>query len=132
MTSSAPGPWLRSCALLASAGTLLAVVSGAAHLGATHRLLAALVAPPLAALLVSAWLSHRELVPPVLASSALFTAAAALPGRGVHVALAGLTLASLLVVTVHAFRGERLPWGSRRDYVALTKPRIMSLLLVTG
>ena len=48
-----------------SAGTILAVVSGAAHLGTTHRLLAALVAPPLAALLVSAWLSHRELVPDV-------------------------------------------------------------------
>ena len=42
------------------------------------------------------------------------------------------TLATLLVVTAQAFRGERVPWGSWRDYVALTKPRIMSLLLVTG
>src|SRR4029077_18279153 len=132
MTSSAPGPWLRTCALLASAGTLLAVVSGAGHLGATHRLLAALVAPPLAALLVSAWLAHRELVPAVLAASALFTAAAALPGRSWHIALAALALAALLVVTVQAFRGEPVPWGSWRDYVTLTKPRIMSLLLVTG
>jgi heme o synthase len=31
-----------------------------------------------------------------------------------------------------SFRGERVPCGSWRDYVALTKPRIMSLLLVTG
>src|SRR5881392_3596700 len=128
MTTVAPGPWLRLTALTASAGTVLAVVSGAAHLGTTHRLLAALVAPPLAALLVSAWLSHRELVPPVLASSALFAAAAALPGRGAHVALAALTLAALLVVTAQAFRGRHVPWGSWRDYVALTKPRIMSLL----
>ena len=132
MTRVAPGPWLRLCAVLASVGTLLAVVSGAAYLGTTHRLLAALVAPPLAALLVSAWLSHRELVPAVLVSSALFTAAAALPGRGAHVALAGFALAALLVVTVQTFRGKHVPWGSWRDYVALTKPRIMSLLLITG
>ena len=33
---------------------------------------------------------------------------------------------------MQSFRGERTPWGSWRDYVALTKPRIMSLLLVTG
>jgi heme o synthase len=132
MTSIAPGPWLRICALVAAAGTLLAVVSGAAHLGTTHRLLAALVAPPLAALLVSAWLAHRELVPAVLASSALFAAAAALPGRGTHVALAALALAGLLVVAAQSFRGERVPWGSWRDYMSLTKPRIMSLLLITG
>ncbi len=128
----APGPWLRLTALAASTGTLLAVVSGAAHLGTTHRLLAALVAPPLAALLVSAWLSHRSLVPAVLAASALFTAAAALPGRDAHAALAALALAALLVVAVQSVRGERVPWGSWRDYVALTKPRIMTLLLITG
>jgi heme o synthase len=128
----APGPWLRLTALAASAGTLLAVVSGAAHLGATHRLLAALVAPPLAALLVSARLTHRPLVPAVLAASALFTAAAAAPGRAAHAVLAALALAALLVVTAQSLRGERVPWGSWRDYVSLTKPRIMSLLLVTG
>jgi heme o synthase len=81
---------------------------------------------------VSAWLAHRELVPAVLASTALFTAAAALPSRGLHVAFAALALAALLVLTAQAFRGERVPWGSWRDYVTLTKPRIMSLLLVTG
>jgi protoheme IX farnesyltransferase len=128
----APGPWLRLTALAASAGTLLAVVSGAAHLGATHRLLAALVAPPLAALLVSAWLTHRALVPATLSAAALFTAAAAAPARGAHAVLAALALAALLVVTVQSVRGERVPWGSWRDYIALTKPRIMSLLLVTG
>jgi protoheme IX farnesyltransferase len=132
VTRIAPGPWLRLCALVAAAGTLLAVVSGAAHLGATHRLLAALVAPPLAALVAAAWLAHRDLLPAVLAAAALFTAAAALPGRAAHVALAALALASLLGVTVQAFRGEQVPWGSWRDYVTLTKPRIMSLLLVTG
>src|SRR5436305_4250815 len=132
MTTVAPGPWLRLTALAASAGTVLAVVSGAAGLGTAHRLLAALVAPPLAALLVAAWLAHRELVPAVLGASALFTAAAAVPGRGAHAVLAACALAALLVVCVQSLRGERVPWGTWRDYVALTKPRIMSLLLVTG
>jgi protoheme IX farnesyltransferase len=132
VTTTAPGPWLRLTALAASAGTVLAVVSGATGLGTTHRLLAALVAPPLAALLVSAWLAHRELVPAVLGAAALFTAAAALPGRDVHAALAACALAALLVVTAQSLRGERVPWGTWRDYVTLTKPRIMSLLLVTG
>jgi heme o synthase len=132
MRTVAPGLWLRSTALAAAAGTLLAVVSGAAHLGATHRLIAALVAPPLAALLVSAWLAHRELVPGVLAAAALFAAAAGLPGRDLHTVLAGLALAALLVVVVQSRHGERAQRGSWRDYVALTKPRIMSLLLTTG
>jgi heme o synthase len=132
LTRVAPGPWLRLCALLASGGTLVAVVSGTAHLGATHRVLAALVAPPLCALVVSAWLVHRELVPSVLASAALFTTAAALPGRPEHITFAALALAALCVVTVQAFRGKREAWSSWRDYVTLTKPRIMSLLLITG
>jgi heme o synthase len=132
MTAVSPGPWLRLCALVASAGTVVAVVSGATGLGATHRLLAALVAPPLAALLVAAWLAHRELVPAVLGAAALFTAAAAVRGNEAHAALAGAALAALLVVAVQCFRGEHVAWGAWRDYVTLTKPRIMSLLLVTG
>ena len=132
MSSVAPGPWLRVCAIVAAAGAVLAVVSGAEHLGTAHRLLAALVAPPLAALLVSAWLAHRRLVPAVLASSALFVAAAGLHGTRAHAVFAALALAALLVVAVQSMRGERVAWGSCRDYVTLTKPRIMSLLLVTG
>jgi protoheme IX farnesyltransferase len=132
VTGVAPGPWLRTCALIASGGTLVAVISGAAQLGTTHELLAALVAPPLAALLVAAWLAHRTLVPAVLVAAALFTAAAAVRGTAAHAGLAALALAALAVVTVQSFRGERIPWGSWRDYVTLTKPRIMSLLLITG
>jgi len=157
MTGVSPGPWLRLTAFAAAAATLLAVVSGAAGLGTAHRVLAALVAPPLAALLVSAWLAHRELVPAVLSAAALFTAAAALQGRGPHTVLAACALAALLVVFAQSFRGERVPWGPPaegsairhpreqtgqhrfhpglipwQDYIALTKPRIMSLLLVTG
>ncbi|HEY3541001.1 MAG TPA: heme o synthase [Gaiellaceae bacterium] len=128
----AAGPWLRLTALVAASGTVVAVVSGAAHLGTAHRVLAALVAPPLAALLVAAWLAHRSLVPAVLGASALFAAAAAVRGNGLHAAFAALALAALLVTTAQSFRGARAPWGSWRDYMTLTKPRIMSLLLVTG
>jgi len=132
VTGVAPGPWLRACAVLAAGGAVLAVLSGEAHLGAAHRTIAALVAPPLAALLVSAWMAHRRLVPAVLGSSALFAAAAALPGRSLHAVFAALAVASLLVVGVQSLTGARTPWGAWRDYVTLTKPRIMSLLLVTG
>jgi heme o synthase len=132
MSGVAPGPWLRVCALLAAGGAVLAVVSGEAHLGAVHRAIAALVAPPLAALLAAAWLAHRRLVPGILASSALFAAAAAFPGSTTHAVFAALALAALLVVGGQSLGGERAPWGALRDYVTLTKPRIMSLLLVTG
>jgi hypothetical protein len=111
---------------------LLAVISGAEGLGTAHRLLAALVAPPLAALIVTAWYAHRRLVPATLAAAALFAGAAAVPSDHAHSGLAAFALAALVVVVAESFRGEHVPWGSWRDYVALTKPRIMSLLLITG
>lgn len=140
MNGRTPGPWLRLTALAASAAALLAVVSGAAHLGTAHRVLAALAGPPLAALLVAAWISHRQLLRPVLATGLAFAAAAASMRSGdLHLALASLALAAALVTTALTFRpsdtlslgfsAARAQW---RDYVALTKPEIMSLLLLTG
>jgi protoheme IX farnesyltransferase len=131
-TDLAPGPWLRLSAIVAVGGTLLAVISGAAGLDTAHRLLAALVAPPLAALVVCAWYAHRRLVPATLGAAALFAGAAAVPSDHAHAGLAAFALAALVIVVAESFRGEHVPWGSWRDYVALTKPRIMSLLLVTG
>ena len=131
-TELAPGPWLRLSALVAAGGTLLAVVSGAEGLGTAHRLLAALVVPPLAALVVCAWYAHRRLVPATLGAAALFAGAAAITVPHAHSMLAAFALAALVLVVVESFRGERTEWGSWRDYVALTKPRIMSLLLITG
>src|SRR4051812_50021685 len=86
-TELAPGPWLRLSALVAAGGTLLAVVSGAEGLGTAHRLLAALVAPPLAALVGAAWYAHRRLPPAGVAAWGLVGATAggtrghAPPGR---------------------------------------------------
>jgi protoheme IX farnesyltransferase len=119
-------PWLRLCALFASAATLLAVVSGAASLGAAHQLLSALALPPLVAVAVAAWLGHRDLVVPSLVAIGLFGAAALLTAPGVHLAAAACAFAATLVLTA------RVPVGSWRDYVTLTKPRIMTLLLLTG
>ena len=129
---SRPGPWLRVVALAGAAGALLAVVSGAAGLGTAHRVLAAVAVPPLVALGVGAWLAHRRLLPASVAALVLFGGAAAVTSPVLHVALAALSLASALVACALTLRGEPVASGSWRDYVTLTKPRIMSLLLLTG
>ena len=127
-----PGPWLRLTALFAALATLLAVISGAASLGAAHRVLAALALPPLLALVTAALFAHRRLLLPALAALVLFGIAALVTARGLHLALAAVAFAATLVAAVATYRGEAAPRSSWRDYVTLTKPRIMSLLLVTG
>ena len=127
---SRPGFWLQLAALAGAAGALLAVVSGAFGLG--HEYVSALAVPPLVAVVVAAWIAHRHLLVPASAALALFGAAAAVTADGLHVALASLSLAAALVSAAQCFRGEPIAAGPWRDYVTLTKPRIMSLLLVTG
>jgi heme o synthase len=127
-----PGAWLRLTAVGAAVATALAVVSGAAGGGVAHEALSAIAVPPLAALVVAAWIAHRRLLAPSLVALALFGAAALVTGRLPHIALASLAFAAALVATAAVMRGERVPAGPWRDYVALTKPRIMSLLLLTG
>ena len=132
MRHAGPSFWLRVCAMTAAAGTTLAVVSGALGLGGAHRVIAALAGPPIAALLVAAVLRHRPLVLPTAAAGAFVAAAAAVPGRVPHAVLAALGLAAVLVTAAGTFRGDPGPRAAWRDYVTLVKPRIMSLLLVTG
>jgi heme o synthase len=127
-----PGPWLRLTAIFAAVATLLAVVSGAASLGAAHRLLAALALPPLVALLVAGWVAHRRLLVPAGGALVLFGAAALVTAPGVHLALAALAFAGALLAAAATHRGLPAPRAAWRDYVTLTKPRIMSLLLITG
>jgi heme o synthase len=126
------GAWARLTALAAVAGTGLAVVSGAAGWGTAHRVLAAVALPPLAALAATAWVSARRLLAPALVALALFGLAALLTGRVVHLAAASLAFAATADVAARTFRGATAPGGPLRDYVTLTKPRIMSLLLLTG
>src|SRR5947208_3039791 len=134
VAESAPRPsaWLRLTALCASLATLLAVVSGAASLGAAHRLLAALALPPLLALVVAAWLAHRPLLVPATGALVLFGAAALVTMPGAHLTLSAIAFAASLVAAAATYRGEPAPRSRWRDYVTLTKPRIMSLLLLTG
>ena len=129
----APGPWLRACAVFAALATGVAAASG--PLGLTHRALVGIALPPLVAVALAAWQSHPRL------RLASYAAVAAFVGASVtwwfaplHVGLASVAFAASAVTAALSFRGVRgseahSPW---RDYVTLTKPRIMSLLLITG
>ena len=125
------GFWARLVAVAAVAGTGLAVVSGAAGWGTAHRLLAALAVPPLAALAAIAWVSARRLLPAALAALVIFGLAALLTSRAVHLSLAAIAFGATVLLAALVWRGE-LEHGPVQDYVTLTKPRIMSLLLLTG
>jgi protoheme IX farnesyltransferase len=128
-----PGPWLRLTALAAAVATGLVVASGSLGLGLAHRALVVAALPPLAALVVAALVAHRRLLLPAVAALGLFVVAMATWWSGVaHVAFAGLAFAASLVATAATARGRPVPRGAWRDYVTLTKPRIMTLLLLTG
>jgi protoheme IX farnesyltransferase len=128
-TADAPGAWLRGCALAVACASALAVATGGS--GSVHRVLAALAGPPLAAMVVATVVAHRRLLVPALVTGALLVATAAAPGTA-HLALAVPTLAAAAVLAALTWRGRPVPAGAWRDYVTLTKPRIMTLLLLTG
>jgi protoheme IX farnesyltransferase len=128
---SSSGPWLRLTALAGAGGTALAIASG--ELGLTHRALVLVVLPLLVAVAVTAALAHPRLVPPSVGALLLFAAAiASWWAAPLHAVFAAAALAAASWSAAETFRGERLARGRVRDYVTLTKPRIMSLLLVTG
>src|SRR6058998_871921 len=121
---------MRLTGLTAAVATLVAVVSGA--IGFEHRLLAALALPPLVALVLAGKLARPRLFGPSLVALALFGAAALVEGEPLHATVAALAFAATLVACAQTFRGEHVAAGSWRDYATLTKPRIMTLLLLTG
>ena len=139
----APGPLLR-LTVLAGAGATAAVVAGAAlELGTTHRGVALVALPLLVAVAVAARAAYPRLRLPAETALALLALAVASGGlvaatgearwaSVLHVAAAGGALAAALVTAAVSLRGEPLPLGPWRDYVTLTKPRIMTLLLLTG
>jgi heme o synthase len=75
--------------------------------------------------------SARRLLPAALTALACFGLAALLTGRDLHLVFASLAFAATVLAAARVFQGhvERASW---RDYVTLTKPRIMTLLLLTG
>jgi protoheme IX farnesyltransferase len=131
-STATPGIALRLTAGAGAVASLLAVVSGATGAGAPHRELAALALPPLLALVLAGWFSHRRLLAPALVALLFFVAAAAGTSRTTHVALASLAFAAAVVLAAATLRGDPGQRGALRDYVTLTKPRIMTLLLLTG
>ena len=125
------GPWFRLCALGATTAVGLVVASG--ELGIAHRTLVLVALPLLTALVVGAWLAHRPAFLAAIASLVLFLAAVASWWTPtLHVVLAAVAAAATAVATALVFRGERPARVAWRDYLTLVKPRIMSLLLVTG
>jgi protoheme IX farnesyltransferase len=126
------GPWARALAAAAVAGTALAVVSGAADWGTAHELLAAIALPPLAGLVVLAWVSARPLLPASLVALVLFGLAALLTEPAVHLAVASLAFGASAFLCAQAWRSRAPAGGDAHDYLTLTKPRVMSLLLLTG
>jgi heme o synthase len=133
-----PGPWLRLTAIAATVGVAVVVATGS--WGLAHDVAAHLTLALLAATALTARLAHPdrpELLWTAAGSFILFGAAglAALAGAPtwLHVALGAWALAAAAVCAGVASRGGRpVPRASWRDYVTLTKPRIMVLLLITG
>ncbi|HEU0246435.1 MAG TPA: heme o synthase [Gaiellaceae bacterium] len=121
----------------------LVVVSAALELGTTHWGLALVALPLLVANAVVARLAYPQLFARAVSAVALFLVAVALGGvvawsgeaawaSLLHVAAAGAALGTSLLVVAAALRGTPLALARARDYLTLTKPRIMTLLLLTG
>jgi heme o synthase len=138
-----PGLLLRLTAVAGAAGAGLVVAGAALELGRGHWGATLVTLPLLVAVLVAAVVSYRRLVVPAAAAVALMLTAVASGGLvawsgearwaiALHVAAAGGALAAALVTVVVSLQGEPAAAGSWRDYAILTKPRIMSLLLLTG
>ena len=141
--TAAPGPFVRLALTLAALATGVVVVSATLETGRGHWAAALVALPLLVAAVVVSRLAYPRLFPAAVAALALMLLAIATGGVvaivddarwsvALHVAAAGASLAASLVALVLSFRGEPVALGGWRDYVTLTKPRIMSLLLLTG
>jgi heme o synthase len=140
--AAAPGPVLRGTIVAAAVATAVVVVSAALESTRGHWAAALVALPLLVAAVVIARVSYPRLLVATSAALGLMLLAVATGGLaalvdgrwavGLHVASAAASLAASLVALVLSFRGEALPLGPWRDYITLTKPRIMTLLLLTG
>ena len=132
------GPWLRLISLAAVAGVALVVATGEwafAHDVTAHATLALLLGVVLAARLAHP--DRPRLLAAAVIAVVMFSLAgvAALTGApgGVHLGLGAVALAAAAVSAAVAFRGGlSVPRAQWRDYLTLTKPRIMVLLLLTA
>ncbi|MGH3127412.1 MAG: heme o synthase [Gaiellaceae bacterium] len=138
-----PGAVYRACTVAGAAVVGHVVVSAVLELGMTHWGIALVALPLLVANVVLALLAYPALVLRTVVALVAFLVAVALGGVvawsgdarwaiAAHVGASAVALGLALVVVAGAFRGEAVPLASARDYLALTKPRIMTLLLLTG
>jgi protoheme IX farnesyltransferase len=148
--SARPGAWLHVTAIAATVAVALVVVTGEWP-GAPHDAAALVGLALLAGVTLSAWLGHRDRRDLVISSSIAlavyavqilvgaliaWTEAGGWTGA-LHIGLGAISLAATATTTALSFRGctrapAAGPRASWRDYVTLTKPRIMSLLLLTA
>jgi protoheme IX farnesyltransferase len=142
--SPAPGPWLRLLSLGAVGAVALVVATGEHAL--PHDAAALVALALLAGVALAARFGHPDRPELALASTlalGVFIVQIGLGGvlaltdsawaRALHVGLGAVSLAIAAIAAAASFRGgAAVPRGSWRDYVTLTKPRIMSLLLLTA
>ena len=139
----APGPLLKFAIAASAVATGVVVVSATLTSDKGHWGAALVSLPFLVAAVVLARVAYRQLI--VVTTTALAFMLLAIATGGLvawaddaswsivlHVAAAGASLAASLVALVVGSRGNPVPFGPWRDYITLTKPRIMSLLLITG
>jgi protoheme IX farnesyltransferase len=143
VASATPGVLFRLSVVASAVAVGLVVVSAVLELGTTHWGIALVALPLLVANVVLARLAYPALLWRTAAALGAFLAAIALGGvvgwsddatwaAALHVGAAAVALGLALVVVAGALRGEAAPRASARDYLTLTKPRIMTLLLLTG
>lgn len=141
--TTAPGPFLVLAIAGGAAATAVVVVSAALDLGQGHWAAALVALPLLVAAVVGARIAYPRLLVATATALGLLLAAIATGGLvalsgdarvavALHVASAAASLAASLGALVLTRRGAPGALGPWRDYVTLTKPRIMSLLLLTG
>ena len=133
-----PGPWLRLLAIASAIG--VAIVVGTGEWGLAHDVVANITLVLLAAVVLCARLAHRNRRTLLIASgSALglfaLAGASALASApvAVHFSLGAAALVAASVAAAVCVRGGKpVPRAAWRDYLTLTKPRIMILLLLTA
>jgi heme o synthase len=138
-----PGVLFRLSSAASSIAVGLGVLSAALELRTTHWGLALLALPLLVGNVLLARLAYPFLLRRTIAALVALLVAIALGGvvawtndaswsLALHVGAGAAAFGVTLVVAAGAFRGEPVPLAAARDYLTLTKPRIMTLLLLTG
>ena len=143
LSEASPGLLLRATAIGGALATGAVVASAVLELGTTHWGIAVIALPLLVASAVIAQMAYPRLLARAAAAVGLLLLSIALGGvvawsgnaawaSALHVGAAATALCAALLVVVAVFRGSPTPLASLRDYLTLTKPRIMTLLLLTG